>query len=127
MKNKTVAALTPDQMAIFRADINAALAAVAKKHNLDRLGLAAGTYDPAGVFSFKVEGRIGGALEREQLRYDNSGHLMNLPPRGTRFTFKSHEYVTYGLTTRMNGYVLCHCTDDGKIYKIPVDAVKGQS
>lgn len=56
------------QLKVIRTDIDALLAAVAKKHGLRSLALGRCTFTPDGSFTFKLDGIAdGGASKHEQL------------------------------------------------------------
>lgn len=73
----------------IRVDMNAALAAVAKKHRLSKLAAGNCSYDPAGCFTFKVEGVTGGGLDKDAARYEaNRSAWPRLPKVGSVFQSK---------------------------------------
>jgi hypothetical protein len=115
----------------LRPEIDAALAVIAKKHNLSTLHLGNGSFDPvAGTFSFKLEGMAEGALGKDAARYIQHCASLGLPERGAEFDSRGIRYRTDGINTA-GSKVICERLDNGKKYDIPTDfvilAVKAQA
>jgi hypothetical protein len=104
----------------IRIDMNAALEAVAKKHGLNKLAAGNCSYDPAGAFTFKVEGVIGGGLSKDEARYENERSAYGLPPLGAHWTDQSGTNVIEGMTA--GGKVIF--SRGGKKFVADADAVK---
>lgn len=60
--------LTKSQLQTLRLAIDCALAAVVNDHGLAQLRTGSCSYDKAGTFTFRLEGRLSGALTKEQQR-----------------------------------------------------------
>lgn len=108
----------------LRTEIDAALMAVAKAHNLKSLAAGNCSFDPvAGQFTFRVTGISADAIGKEAALYISPEvGFLGLPPIGTTFRFAGHEYATAGLKSSGNK-VVCRRLADGKNYLIPVSDV----
>lgn len=112
-------------MQTIRPEINAALEAIAKRHNIAALKLTSGTYNPDGKsFSFKLEGMAQGGKDPDALRYEQNASLLMLPPLGTTFKINSFHFTIVGLK-KGGANVLCTRSDNGdNRYKVHVDTVR---
>ena len=113
---------TKNLMVALRPEINAALAEIAKKHNLKNLQLGNGTYSAGGNFQWKLEGICSGGLDKDAERYKNSAAMFGLPPLGTKFSIGGRSYEAVGLNTTATKVVILR--DDGKRQIAPTDVVK---
>ena len=112
---------TKNVMQALRPEINAALAEIAKKHNLQSLQITSGTFSREGNFRWKLEGLAKGGLDKDAERYKQSMFL-GLPELGTKFSIGGRSYVTTGINT--TGTKIHITRDDGKRQLAPTDVVK---
>lgn len=105
----------------IRASIDAALIAVAKEHGLQSLAAGKCTYDPAGNFTFKVDGVVAGGLNREAVAYDQMRELLGLPTLGTTFTYKGETSKIVGLNSTATKVIT---EKGGQRFIWPVDSIK---
>ena len=87
-----------DRLKEICADIDAALAAVAAKHNLSSLKCSPGNYTTSS-FMIKLEGVAQGGKSLEGQRYEQNAKMMGLPPLGTVFQSGGKTYRTTGMNT----------------------------
>lgn len=108
----------------LRAEIDAALVAVAKAHNLKSLTAGNCSFDPvAGQFTFKVTGTAADAIGKEAALYISPDvRFLGLPPLGTTFRSGLHDYTTAGLKSSGNK-VVCKRVSDGSMFLFKVSAV----
>lgn len=83
----------------IRVDMNAALTAVAKKHGLKQLTAGNCSFDPAGCFTFKVDGVTGSGLSKTGALYENMRSTYGLPPLGTIWNDLNGSNEITGMTT----------------------------
>lgn len=107
-----------------RADLDAALAEVAKKHGLQTFKSGNCTFDPtAGSFNFKVEGTVEGGIGKEGARLQfEATYDPALPKVGESFFFGTHTYSAIGMNTTGSKVVVKR--NDGKTFLIKTDAAK---
>lgn len=120
----TDAKLDRNTVSSIRADIDAALLEIIRKHGLSSLRTQ-GTlsYDPAcGSFSCKVVGVVAGGKSREVVAYEQSADLLGLPPLGSEFNWQGRVYKTVGLRGG-RAPLKTICDRGGKLYSIPVAVV----
>jgi hypothetical protein len=93
--------ITRDALAAIRPDMDAALAAVARKHGLASLKCTNCTFDPSsGNFVMKVEGVAKGGKTKEAARYEQSKQFDDgLPPLGYVFRSGEASYSVIGMNT----------------------------
>jgi hypothetical protein len=116
-------ALTKDQLRALRADIDAALAPIAAKHQLSSLQAGRCTYTTSGNFTMKVEGVATGGLNKIAADYEGSRQWdKTLPPLGAEFIYGGEEYKIAGCKSR-SGKIIATRTRDKKDYVFPRDAV----
>lgn len=111
-----------DLVKLVRADLDAALVGIAKKHGLASLKCGSGTLG-ASNFTLKVEGVVADGKSPEAERYDLYADSLRLPPRGHVFTAGKYTYKTIGLNTT-GSKVLADRIPDGKTFLVPVGAVQ---
>ena len=88
--------ITRDQLKALRADIDAALIDVAKRHGLKSLTAAKCKYRDDS-FTFSVEGVVEGGLDKEAAEYEmRRQYDPTLPALGTTFTQGVHSYSVIG-------------------------------
>lgn len=108
--------ITPDLLKILRDDINAALAAVATKHQLATLEAGAATYS-ADSFTFKLNGLVAGGKTEEEKAYE---YLLQyqpepkLPPLHTVIMINDKPFTVVGKKAR--GEKIMVNDSDGKGY-----------
>lgn len=116
--------ITKDKLREIRTDMDAALLAVAKRHNLQSLTAAHCVFDTiAGSFTFKVEGITEGGKDKSAALYDTFRQLSpatKLPPRGTKFTCAGRTHEIVGCNTTRSKVLTVR--DDGKRFQFPTDA-----
>ena len=108
----------------LRIEIDAALLAVAKTHNLKSLTAGNCSFDPvAGQFTFKVTGIAADAIGKEAALYISpDAKFLGLPPLGTTFRSGLKEYATAGLKPSGNK-VVCKRVADGSMFLFKVSDV----
>jgi hypothetical protein len=108
----------------LRTEIDAALVAVAKAHNLKSLTAGNCSFDPvAGQFTFKVTGIAADAIGKEAALYISpDAAFLGLPPLGTKFRSGLNEYATAGLKSS-GSKVVCSRVSDGKLFLFKVQDV----
>lgn len=100
----------------IRPEIDAALAVIAKAHNLQSLALGRGTYDPrAGSFTFKLEGVAEGGMDKQAAAYTALKEMYELPPLGTVFSVRGRDFKITGINST-GSKLLVDCVQDGKPY-----------
>lgn len=114
--------MNKEMLKAVRADMTAALAAVAAKHGLKSLVATNCTYDPAGAFTFKVEGVTADGVDRNAALYDRERDIFGLPPRGTKFAVRGVTHEIVGMTS--GGKVLTKVAGTSGQYKWNADAAK---
>jgi hypothetical protein len=116
-----MAQISKELLRALRVDIDAALADVAKKHGLQQLHAGSCTYDPAGAFTFKLEGVAEGGVDKNGGRYINEYKMLGLPPLGTTFKQRSGMFTIAGLT---GGGKVIAANEQGKRYVFDMETVK---
>ncbi len=116
--------ITRDQLRIIRADIDAALAPIAAKHNLSSLKTDRCTYTVYGSFTMKIEGvAAAGGMNKVAAEYESQRQWDNtLPPVGAEFKYGGEEYKIAGCKSRGNKIIATR-TRDTKDFLFPRDAV----
>lgn len=109
-----------DSLKVLRNDINAALAAVAKKHNLSTLKATSCKYMESSC-EFKLEAVQAGGLTKEAARYVANQVVFGLPPLHTKVTMNHKVYRTVGLNT--TGTKVITEDEQGKQWLVPLDSV----
>jgi hypothetical protein len=113
--------LNSETLRAIRADMNAALESVRLKYKLSSLAAECATYDPAGHFTFKVEGTMEGCFDRIAHAYESTQHLYpGLPPLGATVVLKGSTYTVEG---RRNSKVVVQKVANGKTYTTTVDTL----
>lgn len=114
--------INKDFLRDIRVDIDTALTAVAKKHEIS---LTAGhcTFDPSsGNFTFKLEGVTKGGLDKSGALYQDLRRLRpTLPELRSTFVYNGKQHEVVGANTT-GTKVIAKCGD--KRYQFPVDAVE---
>jgi len=110
--------ITPALLTTLRAEINAALAEVSKRHGLTLK--AAGASYTANTFTIKIEGQIEGGLSKEGELYTKMAGPLGLPALGTTFVHSRRTYKMVGLNTT-GSKVLCERDGEEKRYLVPTD------
>lgn len=113
---------TKSLMVALRPEIDAALAEIAKKHNLSQLKLGSGTYSKEGNFQWKLMGLCAGGLDRDAARYKEVIELVGLPPLGHKFSIAGRSYVTTGINTTLTKVFITR--DDGQKQIAKTDVIK---
>lgn len=117
-----MSALNKDFLRELRADLDAALDVLAKKHEIT---LKAGhcTFDPwGGNFTFKLEGTAKGGVDKAGTMYNMLQRIRpKLPALHSTFVYdgKTHEIVGANST---RSKIITNC--GGKGYQFPIDAVE---
>jgi len=108
-----------------RADINAALVDIATRHNLAQLKLAPRcTYDAAGAFTFKLEGVVGGGMDKDASRYvDMQQWDSTLPPLNYVLPYGGRKFSIEGCNTTGSKAKAVDLAD-GKRYLLPMESVR---
>lgn len=121
--------LTHAGMKILRAEIDAALAQVAAKHDV-QIKLGTGRFSAANA-SFKMEVATkteeGMTLSSEVTAFKAQARIFGLDPEDFGKTFHSggKTYTISGLVPRRPKFpVLANCLEDGKRYKFPAENVR---
>lgn len=112
--------ITPMLLKSFRADLDAAIAGLAKKYDLSELRSGRASYT-AGSFTMKIEGVAAGGKSKAASMYEDASFL-GLPPLGFSFKQGGRSFTTTGLNTT-GTKVLC-ARDDGTTYLFKVDGIK---
>lgn len=106
----------------MRDDINAALAAVAKKHGLKALRATGCTYGAAGFFTYKLEGTLPGGSSKAEDSYKFLLSISEgLPPLGSTFTNGARLHKIIGANTTASKVIT---SADGKEFVWPVETIK---
>lgn len=87
-----------NEISQLRADINAALAEVAKKHGLSKLQAGNAKYT-ADSCTFALEAIKEGGHSKEAARYEANKGLLGLPPLGTEVHTGADAYIPTGLNS----------------------------
>jgi len=114
--------ITPEKLAAIRADINAALASVAKKHDLSTLKAGKAKYTSEN-FRLELIGIFAGGKSLEAMRYESIADIEGLPPLGFTFQNKGEMYEVSGCNTT-GTKVMARSASDGKTYLFPVHGIK---
>lgn len=115
--------LTRDALRALRADIDAALAPIAAKHQLTSLKAGHCSYSTTGAFTFKVEGVAQGGMDKLAANYESQRQWDDtLPPVGAEFRYGNEEYKIAGAKSRGNRIIATR-TRDKKDFVFPRDAV----
>jgi hypothetical protein len=102
--------LTPKMLDVIKADIIAALAAVAKKHNLSSIAVKKPVYSPNGCFTFKLEGILNGGLSPEAALYNSVRELYpEMPVLNSTVKHDGNEYVIVGSKTTTGSKISVTC------------------
>lgn len=119
-----MATIDKQMLRTLRTEIDAALVALAKAHNLKSLTAGNCSFDPAaGQFTFKVTGIAADAIGKEAALYISPEvGFLNLPPLGTVFRSGLKEYATAGLKSSGNK-VVCKRVADGAMFLFKVGDV----
>ena len=113
--------ISKELLKAIRQDLDAALASVAKIHNLAELRSSSCTFDRSGNFTFKVEGTVEGGLDKDASRYEANRIMFGLPPLGTKFKSNNKEHTICGMNSTASK-VYTDATD-GKKYQFPRDQI----
>jgi hypothetical protein len=119
--------ITRPLLRAITADINAALASIAKTHGVQiKVGNGSFTTDNATI---KIEvasiGDNGLAKTKEATDFERYATSFGLKPEdlGTVFESRGVKYTLIGAKSRSTKYpLLAKCIDTGKVYKMPVSA-----
>lgn len=115
--------ITKDKLRELRSDIDAALRAVAQKHNLSKLSAGNCTFGDSN-FTFKLEGLVAGGLTKEQSFYEQMRRFdPGFPPRDTQFFDHGKRWSVHGMKAR-GRTVICKNLEDGRLYSLPYETVK---
>lgn len=117
-----MAELSKDLLRALRADIDAALVDVAKRHGLKSLQAGNCSYNSGGgSFTFKLNGVVEGGLDKEASAYEaRRRYDPTLPPLGAAFEYGGRTYTVAGAN---RGTRLFADRDDGKRFVFPRDVV----
>lgn len=114
--------INKDFLRDLRVDIDTALMAVAKNHEIS---LKAGqcTFDPSsGNFTFKLEGVAKGGLDKRGALYQDLRRLRpTLPELRSTFVYNGKQHEIVGANTT-GSKVIVKCGDKG--YQFPVDVIE---
>ena len=111
----------------IRADLDAALVAIAKKHGLQQLKTGGIKYTDGGSFTASVEGIAEGGTSKEGQRYEDLRiYTAGLPELGAKIRLASQsgtrDYTVYGCNTTGSKII---CTgEEGKQWLFGVDHVR---
>lgn len=114
---------TKSLMQALRPEIDAALAEIAKKHNLQKLELARGTFSREGSFTWKLEGVAAGGIDKDAERYKTCREMFNLPPLGTEVTLSGKTFTISGINTTASK-IKINRKVDGKGFVAPLDVIQ---
>lgn len=105
----------------LRPEIDAALAAIAKKHGLGSLTAGKATYDPtAGHFAITINGVAKDGVDKDAARYQSAIAMLGLPPLGSTFKAGTNTYTITGINT--TGSKVHVTRQDGQKYLYGTDA-----
>jgi hypothetical protein len=115
--------LTSNQVKSILADIDAALAEVAKKHGLDSLRISGKASFDSDNFHVKITGVAQGGKDEAARRYEVNFCSYGWPPLKTSFTFNREEYTITG-TNNTATNILAKNITNGQSYIFKVDGLQ---
>lgn len=107
----------------LRADIDKALAAVAKKHKLASLQCKPGGKYSTGTCTFSIEAIAAGGVSVEAERYTANAGILKLKPLGSAIEHLGRTYTSIGLNSTGTKVLVRQAVTD-KEYLMPVSAFK---
>lgn len=118
--------ITRDLLQAIRPDVDAALAAVAKKHGLASLKSTNCTFDPrSGNFVMKVEGVAKGGKTKEAARYEASRKFDDsLPPLGFVFKNGARSYSIVGMNSTGTKVIAAPLDEPAQQFLFQRDGIK---
>lgn len=114
--------ITVAKLNAIRADINAALVAVAEKHELRELVAGKFTHG-SDHFTFKLDGVVLGGLDADAERYVRYQTALRLPPLNSLVEYGGEQYHTTGLNP-LGSKVFATRLSNGRTYTVPLSAVQ---
>lgn len=120
-----MATITVERLKLIRAAIDAALAKVAKEHDLAELRLGPCTYDgAAGNFQFRLEGTAAGGKTKEAAIYEMI-RGDSLPPLAWEFAYRGERFKITGANTT-GSKVNVERMPDGKGFQFKTPFIRAQ-